>query len=479
MLPQSPRLMPTRPTRSMQSRWAPALRGFLIAILVAIACEAAICTQSDPNQLLQLAIDRVKSNTRALSRLTCEEHTSRRFYLTSAKDVRRKGQAVDRDQAGLPLPALLTAAFEGRDLLWSDRLRVELSLFNGKDIFTWPGGGAFDSDLDSLINNGPTLSGVLGPFDISVLLNDAEPRLFRYERTVTALGTTFAEYKYKVPVEKSHLQVPDASGARAPISYEGFFLVDTATGDLRRLCVELNSFPHNAQLSQGAVVTDYDSHNIANTVAFVPISSTMRLSFKQGALAVNDMRYTDCHEFQAESTVTYNNATEDKSSDTQASISEKLPPIARNRLLKLALNTPIDSDTAATGDLVQAHVMKPLKGKDGRILIPAGAIVRGRIVRLVEYAAPYNSIELVMKFNELELGRSLVPIRLLQKATESQEGPQGPHFAVGRGRPVMPAGQAPAPTAQDDRKHGTGTFEFDHTNHVHLSAGYQTEWLVD
>jgi len=474
--------MPESFIDSMRLRCGSAAHHILgVIAIAALACKAMAAAQIDQEQLLEMAIDRVKTNTHALSRLTCEEHTSRWFYVGSSKGANAQRQtASQKTTSDAFLPALLTSIFQGRDLLWSDRLRVELSLFDGKDMFSWPGGNTFDSDIDNLISNGATLSGILGPFDVSVLLNDADPSSFRYQDTVTAFGKTLVRYAYKVPVQKSHLIISDLAEKRVPVPYEGFFLVDASTGDLRRLCVELNDFPQNTNLSLGAVATDYGAHTIGDTVAFVPVSSTMRLLFKQGALAVNAMQYVDCHQFQAESTLHFNGVPE-ASGGTQKSISERLPTIPKNRVVKLALSTAIDSHTASTGDLVQAHVVKSLKGKDGEILIPAGALVRGRILRLVQYAPPYNSVQLILKFDQIALNGSIAGVRLSPREAVPQDGAQNLYYTVNRVRRPVPIsqGKTNASNSQDDRKNGTGTFEFDNTDHLHLPVGYVTEWIVN
>lgn len=449
------------------------------AIAMALAGATIASAQIDSERLLRLAVDRVKSNTLALKRLTCEERTSRLFYLGSSKDTGRSPGNADSDSA---LPALLQPSFAGRNLFWSDRVRVELSLFNGKDLFSWPGGGKFDADLDSLITNGATLSGVLGPFDVSVLMNDADPSSFRYQGTATAFGGALAEYAYQVPAEESHLLYPDPDGKRVAVSYRGFFLIDPSTGDLRRLCVELEQFPRGTQISRGAVATDYGPREIADTAAFVPIHSVMRLLFKEGQLSTNEMRYVDCRQFQAESTLHFNSVPEAASSAAGKSISEQLPAIPKNRLLKLALDTPIDSTTASTGDAIQAHVTKPLKGKNGRVLVPAGAVVHGRILRLIQYASPYDSVEMVLRFDSVEIGGQTADIRLSPPETKTEhEEALNPAVVMNKERlPVYVVQDASQlATAQDDRKNGTGTFEFSHTDHLHLPRGYITEWTVN
>lgn len=437
-----------------------------VAVLATLTCEALTAAdQLEPSQVLQRAIGRIAENTRALKRLTCEEHTTRKFYLSSAKQTNTAADAP---------------SWEGRNLFWSDRVRVELSLFDGKNVFSWVGGGRFDSDLDSLITDGATLSGVLGPFDVSVLLNDADPSRFRYDGTAPAFGSTLAKYSYEVSAEKSHLLFPDRSGKRTAVAYEGFFLIDPERADLRRLSIELHQFPRNAQISLGTVTTDYGAQSISGAGAFVPKNSTMRLLFKEGQLADNEMQYTNCHVFQAQSAVRFGDAPPPNAAALAKSIAEQLPALPKNRIVKLALNTAIDSSTAATGDAVEAHVVRALKSKDGRTVIPAGAVAHGRILRLIQYASPYNSIELVLRFDSIDIQGQIVPLRLSPPDTETPAPNRDSPFMVGTQRmPVFVVqDQSRLNQAEDDRKSGTRTLEFNRTDHLHLPAGYVTEWAI-
>lgn len=402
--------------------------------IVALTCVAVnAMAQVDATQLLQLGADRVKSNAAALRRLTCEEQTSRELYLPP-KDVGSAGgsKGVTNSSTVLPLPALMSASLQERKLLWTDRLRVELSLFEGKDMFSWPDGGTFNSgSLDSLVRFGATLSGVLGAFDLSVLMDDVNPNVFRYKQTFQSRGATVAEYTYSVSPEKSHLMIPGATGQITSIPYDGFFLLDASSGDLRRLAIELRDFPAGADLAQGAISTDYAQRLINDTPSFVPVSSTMRLLFRNGELAANSMQYSNCHEFRAESTLRFNSVPESSGAEKAQAILQSLPPgVGKDRLVKLALNAPIDSDTAMTGDPIQAHVTKAVKGKSGRVVIPVGTIAQGRILRLVKYSYPFDVVELIVSFDALKIGGDTVTVHLSPPENhESESGtPQSPQM---------------------------------------------------
>lgn len=458
--------------------------GIIAALMLAIGTIRA-SELSDPNQLLELGAQRVRDNTAALKRLTCEEHTAREFYLPfkeSDRGIARK-PAVQGD---LPLPALLNAPLQGRKMLWSDHLHVELSLFGGRDMFSWPGGGSFDSaSLSALVNFGATLSGVLGAFDVNVLLDEKDRKLSRFQRSFADFGTTVAEYSYSVPAERSDLIVPGSNDSHAGIPYEGLFFLDTATGDLRRLAVQISKFPASARIAQGAISTDYGPRVIAEASAFVPVMSTMRLLFDNGQLAINVMQYSNCHEFQAESTLHFTDLSDGSEHHENQSLSQELPPLPKSRLLKLALDTPIDSANTAAGDLIHAHVTKALRGKDGRVVLPEGTVAEGRVLRLVTYAYPYDAVELIVKFSALKVGVETMTVRLSPPEGEKPAAENlNEIYRVGREQqrvtPIyVPEDKDRLAAAEADRKNGTGTFEFNHTNHIHLSAGYVTEWVVN
>jgi len=75
----------------------------------------------------------------------------------------------------------------------------------------------------------------------------------------------------------------------------------------------------------------------------------------------------------------------------------------------LALSAPIDTDTAAAGDLVSAEVVKNVTRPEssgpgsGDVLIQAGATVRGRITRVEHHLLPKAYFLIAMSFNRVEV----------------------------------------------------------------------------
>jgi hypothetical protein len=76
----------------------------------------------------------------------------------------------------------------------------------------------------------------------------------------------------------------------------------------------------------------------------------------------------------------------------------------------LALEGPIDTATAAAGDLVSAKVVKPVhRAGSSEELIPAGAIVRGRIRRVEHHLLPSPYFRIVLAFNRVEVNGAVSP----------------------------------------------------------------------
>jgi len=58
-----------------------------------------------------------------------------------------------------------------------------------------------------------------------------------------------------------------------------------------------------------------------------------------------------------------------------------LPPVSAVPF-KLALTTPIDTSTAAAGDVIQGRLLEPMVTPSSKVLVPRGATLTGRIMRL-------------------------------------------------------------------------------------------------
>lgn len=85
-------------------------------------------------------------------------------------------------------------------------------------------------------------------------------------------------------------------------------------------------------------------------------------------------------------------------------------PLPRGLELTLALTTPIDSGTAAAGDLISAKIVHAVHAAGSKeILIPAGAVAHGRILQM-RHQYKTASFELLIRFDSLERNGSATPL---------------------------------------------------------------------
>jgi hypothetical protein len=71
--------------------------------------------------------------------------------------------------------------------------------------------------------------------------------------------------------------------------------------------------------------------------------------------------------------------------------------------------TPIDSETAAAGDPIDAVLRKPLRGAANVTLAPAGALLHARLKRVEQWLGGYTQIAL--QFETIEVNGAAIPLR--------------------------------------------------------------------
>jgi hypothetical protein len=137
-----------------------------------------------------------------------------------------------------------------------------------------------------------------------------------------------------------------------------------------------------------------------------------------------------------------------------------LPPAGREmpqdvalpqQTLELALSTPIDTASAAAGDVISARLTQPLlRSKSSEILAPAGSIVTGRIVQMEHRVVPRNYFVVSMSFDRVEVDGKFFNLRIksdgnvILKPKSARPDPEWPmgtfSFPATNSRYVIPAG---------------------------------------
>jgi VWFA-related protein len=131
--------------------------------------------------------------------------------------------------------------------------------------------------------------------------------------------------------------------------------------------------------------------------------------------------------------------------------------------------TPIDSDTPA-GRRIEGILRTPIRDRNGTILAPRGAKVKGRIVRLARHFATYDYFELAVRLESVEVGGVELPLRAA--LSDQPPGPLPPNANVGYDRSEYPK----AMQSEKNLPASTGEFFFVQER-IHLRA-WDSEWMT-
>ncbi len=353
----------------------------------------------DPSALLARALEKLAGTTRRLLKYTCLETVERAYYseLPAKKNANPLSESpassCDKRQFGKSGNLILDA---------EDRLRLEVAVSGGKEIHAWPSAGGFDGrSIYDMVSTGPMLTGAFGTTVVDIFENTGT----RYRFTGVNQDGGF-EYEFEVAPDVSHYSVRAGSDWKVT-GYRGSFEIRPATAELARLIIETDPLPEETGMCRARTDTAYHYAQIGDGRFLVPLHSEFDTLPTSLGETRSRIAFSACHEFTAESSLV---------SDDQASPAALKPapvpavPLPRGLELTLALTTPIDSGTAAAGDLISAKIVHAVHAAGSKeILIPAGAVAHGRILQM-RHQYKTASFELLIRFDSLERNGSATPL---------------------------------------------------------------------
>ncbi len=430
-------------------------RGAGRRILLVLAAAALLRGQSpgDPERLLEKARARFQAMARALEKYVCVETVNRDYY--------RRAEPLPRAACSQAIATPATPA-DGVQLEFTDRVRLEVTVSDGRELHSWPGATRFDTrNIDEIIRDGPVstgsyggyLAGIFGPAGV----------VFQYTGQQERNGKKLYVYHYRVPVQASRFQIKIGADWVA-VAYDGEFEVDPETIDLVRLTVRVNELPAQAPFCAAATTLEYTPAHVGDSDILLPKQSQLEIALNSGRQTRNTITFSGCREYQAESEISFASA--------DAPASTVSPTAGRGHValpiglpVTLALSEAIDSSTAAAGDPVAASVVKPvLNPETGAVLIPAGAVVRGRIRRVEHYLTPEPYFRISASFNRVESQGLVSPFFAR-------------HEADSRLAKELDANVAPRDTGI--WFWGVGTFLYPtKKNRTVIPAGFESKWFT-
>jgi hypothetical protein len=348
--------------RPWLSTW---LSPFWVLALAAGCCHG----QTDlPRHVIQIA--QLKRNVRAnvgqLSNYTCLETIER---------ARRKS---DR-----------------QPFRYTDSVRVEVAVVKDRELFSWPGANQFEErDITQMVTGGTIASGDFSSDLSAVLVNDVGTITFHGEEDL--LGRRALRWDYFIPLNLSGWRVTHG-GASGVVARRGSFWADAESLQLLRLESNAEEFPPGLPVAAVKIATDYARVRVGRHELLLPQRTELILTDITLGQSRNLVEFSHCREFTTETAMRFDSPAPREAEP--AAVSEiLLPPGLR---ISARLDHAVESRTTAVGDAISATLDSPVEQK-GRIFVPKGATLRGRIRRLERYSDPRDHYVVGLEFTDIE-----------------------------------------------------------------------------
>lgn len=339
----------------------------------------------------------------------------------------------------------------------SDTLRLEVALAGGKELFAWPGAQKFEErDLMEMVGGGTIGNGEFALHARTLFLTNV-PR-FTYAGEETCNGRRAVRYDFSVPRMRSgyRIRVPPNEGV---VGYHGTFWADAETLDLMRLKIVVDDIPPNLPLAGASDTLEYRRVRIGEGDFLLPGSGELVMVDLAGNENRNRAQFSACRQYTGQSTLSFGEIPGEQPPVRQTAVSEiRLPP---GLVFDLALNTEIDSATAAAGDPVSAVLTKSIR-ENKQVLVPKGAVFFGRLTRMERRGGPQPGIAVGLQFDLAEFGTSRVFFAANLDDMQNVLAPRG-------------ALMASAWRIEPGRRPGEGCF-YVRTPRLRLARGHRTTW---
>jgi hypothetical protein len=425
------------------------------SVLAVVACLAAWTADSPAQQLFDRLRRNVLENVARVPRYTCVQTVTRKQFRPQYGFWPDSCQSLIAARARLSSPGLL---------VWHDRLRLDVAVGEKSEIFSWAGARQFETgNLDDLTLSGSTGTGDFGAFLGNVFGGDAEG--FRFIGYQDIPVGRFAAFEYTVPLKKSHYSFRTGTGENGIVGYHGIFYATSATAELKRLVVEASEFPSGA-ICRVYDTMDYNTVKIGSSSFLLPEVSRMNVLYKGGQETENETHYSGCHEFTGESTIRFDEPDEVHSQAAAAQAALKaVPPKTQ---IRVKIDPPIHSETAAAGDPVTGVVEREVKQK-GQVVVRKTDRLHGRLLRLEQFMVPDTYWLVAIRFDSIERDGVEEPMQF----TPLDDGDRtAPEVQVTGRRVSQSSRKLDLPKAPP----GAGIFAFTEVGNLVLDQKFHSTW---
>jgi hypothetical protein len=367
--------------------------GCCLALTVVAACAVASGQQfSDADSALQRTRERLLADLERMPHYTCVQTITRQYYIAKSKSASCAALMADhgKNSDRLKLRA------------W-DRLRLEVAIVDGNNVYSWVRSPRFEGDtLGQLAAHGPLSSGDFGPY-LYLLFKSADIS-FKGE-DLTGKRRLLA-YSYDVPLDRSSYKVRTKDGGLPVTAYGGAFLLDPVAADIVSLTVETAELPWGTPDCQYITEVDYGRTQIHDRVVLIPQQTSLVTIGRDGGEVHSRTTYASCREYASQSRIL-----PESTSAPAVTLAPLTPaPVPAGLHFRARIITPIDSDTSAAGDPIEAVLLSPILANDYE-WAPAKARLHGHLLALEQRMSNQKSFRVSAQFESIDVNGVSVPLR--------------------------------------------------------------------
>ncbi len=382
----------------------------IAALLFALTAWASA---DDPVEVLTRVRDKIMAHAARVPNHTCVETIVRDRYAYSVEPPRSCDALLGRRKR----------AGEGTliRLATTDRLRLDVTLANTREIYSWAGAGKFDDrEIDELVPPGDIGT---GPFGATLLgLFEVQDPNFIYEGEKFIEARRVFEYSFKVTEEQSRYKVK-AGREWVITGYTGTMLADPQTAELVRLNVRTEELPAATRACEVDSSLEYGAVSLAGADYLLPKLTRERFIETSGAEAVNTITFAACRLFQGESAVRFEEGTAVETPVSGAPSPPQWPP---ELPVVIELMSAIRLDQAAAGDRVEGRVVGPVLDANKQTVVPPGTLVEGRLMRVETVWGHPDEVGIALRWESTMVNGVKTPLSLTPDRIAERKRPQIP-----------------------------------------------------
>jgi hypothetical protein len=260
-----------------------------------------------------------------------------------------------------------------------DRVRLEVGYIDGRELFGWPGGEKLaEQDLRRLVH-GNTTNGeyallIRALFSRSgVVWGEMAPE----DRN----GRAAVRFDFRVPRKVSDFVVA-AGVSYALLGYHGSLWADRDSLQVAEIRIAADDIPWTTAYTAISRALELRPAAIGTGQFVLPARAVFSATTANGVEYRNETEFHDCRQYLAESVIRFEEEpVADGGGKAPAATREAATALPETFQVTLELESPVDSETSAVGDPIAARLLAAIKS-NGQTVVPKGAILHGRIVRL-------------------------------------------------------------------------------------------------